>query len=77
MSVFVLQMLKSGTEDWGMRCHRGYWIGAQGKTGKGARSGYVHYQKNLPVLSIVNQLGGMLIYSSQYSTIYGYHQSIN
>lgn len=47
MSVFVLQMGKMGTKDWGMRFCRGYWTGPQGKASKGARSGYDNYQTKL------------------------------
>lgn len=57
MSVFVLQMGKMGTKDWGMRSHGGYWTWPQGKASKGARSGYANYQTNLSVFLIVNQLG--------------------
>lgn len=47
---------RMGTKDWGMRSHRGYWTGLQGKAGKGAKSGYANYQTNLSDVSIINQL---------------------
>ena len=56
ISVFVLQMGKMGTKDWGMKSHRGYWTWPQGKARKGARSGYVcNYQTNFSFLYINSQ----------------------
>lgn len=72
MSIFVLQMGKMATKDWGMRSHRGYWKCPQGKVSKGARSGYANYQTNLSVFFINNQptWGGLFRYRNQYTMTY-------